>query len=144
MPPSPNCNTLILNQTLALTGAQFSSGTIFRTPAITCNDRSEQANNVNVEEVNQPRKRKRTITWYNQSYSMIVKTNISKAFFQLFQKYFPPTHPMYTTFNKNKINIICSCFPNMGSIISFHNKHILNSSGTEYRCYRISRDECPL
>ena len=32
---------------------------------ITYNDQSEQANNVNIEEANQARKRKRAITWYN-------------------------------------------------------------------------------
>ena len=75
---------------------------------------------------------------------MNVKTNIGKTFFKLLQKHFPPTHPMYTIFNKNKIKISYSCFPNMGSIISSHNKHILNSNNTEYGCNCNNRDECPL
>ena len=75
---------------------------------------------------------------------MNVKTNIGKTFFKLLQKHFPPTHPIYTIFNKNKINISYSCFPNMGSIISSHNKHILNSNNTEYGCNCNNRDECPL
>ena len=95
------------------------------------NDQSEQSKNVNIEEANQARKRKRAIIWYNSPYSMNVKTNIGKTFFKLLQKHFPPTHPMYTIFNKNKIKISYSCFPNMGSIISLHNKHILNSNNTE-------------
>ena len=57
---------------------------------------------------------------------------------------FPPTHPIYTIFNKKKIKISYSCFPNMGSIISSHKKHILNSNSTEYGCNCNNRDECPL
>ena len=51
---------------------------------------------------------------------------------------------MYTIFNKSKIKISYSCFPNMGSIISLHNKHILNSNSTEYGCNCNNREECPL
>ena len=75
---------------------------------------------------------------------MNVKTNLGKRFFKLLQKPFPPTHPMYAIFNKNKIKISYSCFPNMGSIISSHNKHILNSSSTDYGCNYNNRDEYPL
>ena len=67
---------------------------------------------------NQAGKCKRAIIWFNLPYSMNVKTNIGITFFKLLQKHFPPTHPMYTIFNKNKIKISYSCFPNMGSIIS--------------------------
>ena len=63
---------------------------------ITCNNQSEQASNVNIEESNQARKRKRAIIWYNPPYSMNLKTNIGKRFLKLLQKYFPLTHPMYT------------------------------------------------
>ena len=93
---------------------------------ITYNDQSEQAYNVNIEEANQATKRKRAVIWHNPPYSVNVKTDIGKTFFKLLQKHFPPTHPMYTIFNKNKIKISYSCFPNMGSIISSHNKYILN------------------
>ena len=92
---------------------------------ITYNNQSEQANNVNIEEANQARKRKRAIIWYNLPYCINDEANIGKTFFKLLQKHFPPTHPMYTIFNKNKIKISYSCFPNMGSMISLHNKHIL-------------------
>ena len=108
------------------------------------NDQSEQANNANIEEANQARKLKRAIIWYNPPYSMNVKTNIGKTFLKLLQKHFPPTHAMYTIFNKNKIKISYSCFPNMGSIISSHNKHILNLNSTEYGCNCNNREECLL
>ena len=83
-----------------------------------------QASNLNIEEANQARKRKRAITWNNPPYAMNVKTNIGKTFFKLLQKHFPPTHAMYTIFNKNKIKISYSYFPNIGSMILSHNKHI--------------------
>ena len=51
---------------------------------------------------------------------------------------------MYTIFKKNKIKISYSCFPNMGSIVSSHNEHILNSNSTEYKCNCNNRDKCPL
>ena len=107
---------------------------------ITYNNQSEQASNVNIEEANQARKRKRAIIWYNPPYSMNVKTNIGKTFFKLLQKHFPPTHPMYTIFNKKKIKLSYNFFPNMGSIISSQIKHILNSYNTEYRCNCNNRD----
>ena len=91
---------------------------------ITYNDQSEQANNVNIEEANEARKRKRAIIWNNLLYSMNVKMNTGKKNFKLHQKHFPPAHPMHTIFNKNKIKISYSCFPNMGSKILSHNKHI--------------------
>ena len=75
---------------------------------------------------------------------MNVKKNIGKTSSKLLQKYFLSTHHMYTIFNNNKIKISNSCFPNMGSIISSHNKHTLNSVSPEYKCNCNSRDECPL
>ena len=105
---------------------------------------SEEANNVNTEEANQATKRKRVVIWYNPPYSMNVQVNIGKTFFKLLQKHFLSTHSMYTIFNKNKIKTSYSCFPNMGSIISSHNKHILNSDNTEYGWNCNNRDECPL
>ena len=91
-------------------------------------------NNVNIEEAKQARKRTPAIIWYIPPYSTNVKTNIGKTFFKLLQKHFLPTHSMYTIFNKNKIKFSYSCFPNTRSIISPHNKHILNSNRAEYGC----------
>ena len=52
---------------------------------ITYNDQSDQENNVNIEEANQARKRKRAIIWYNPPYSVNVKMNIGETFFKLLQ-----------------------------------------------------------
>ena len=75
---------------------------------------------------------------------MNVKSNMGKTFLKLLQKHFSPTHPMYTIFKKNKIKISYSCFPHIGSILSSHNKRMLNSNSTECRCNCNNRDECPL
>ena len=96
------------------------------------------------EESKQTRKRKQNIIWYNPPYSMNVKTNVGKIFFKLLRKHFPPSHPMYTIFNTNKVKTIYSCFPNISSIISSHNKKILYSDNTEYGCNCHDKNKCPL
>ena len=111
---------------------------------VTYNDQIEQASNVNIEEANQARKRKHAILWYNWPYSVNLKMNIGKTFSKLLKKQIPPTHPMYTIFNKNKIKISYICFVNMESVVSSHNKHILNSDSTEYPCNCKNSDKCPL
>ena len=76
---------------------------------ITFNHQKEEANNVNMGEKNQARKRKRAIIWYNPPYSMNVKTNIGKTFSNYFKSIFhQPT--LRIIFNKNKIKISYSCF----------------------------------
>ena len=104
------------------------------------------------EESNQTRKRKRNIIWYNPPYSMNVKTNnVGKIFFKLLRKHFPPSHPMYTKFNTNKVKISYSCFPNIGSShnnkikrsTSSHSKKILHSHNTEYGCNCNDKNKCP-
>ena len=96
------------------------------------------------EESNQMGKRKRNIIRYNPPYSMNVKTNVVKIFFKLFRKHFTPSHPMYTRFNTNKIKISYSCFPNIGSIISSHNRKILYSDNIEYGCNSNDKNKCLL
>ena len=96
------------------------------------------------KESNQTKKRKRTIIWYNSPYSINVKKKVGKIFFKLLQKYYLPSHPMYTIFNTNKVKISCSCLPNIGSIIFSHNKKILYSDNTEYGCNCNDKNKCLL
>ena len=77
-------------------------------------------------------------------HTLRVKTNVGKIFFKLFQKQFPPPHPMYTIFNTSKVKISHSCFPNIGSIISSHYKNILYSDNTKYRGNNNDKNKCPL
>ena len=92
---------------------------------LTYDEQDKPASDSVNEENNQTRKRKRNIIWYNPPYSMNVKTNVGKIFFKLLRKHFPPSHPMYTIFNTNKVKISYSCFPNIGSIISSHNNDLI-------------------
>ena len=84
------------------------------------------------EESNQRRTRRRNIIWYNPPYSMNVKTNVGKLFLKLLRKHFPPSKISY------------SCFPNIGSIISSHNKRISYSDNNEYGCNCNDKTKCPL
>ena len=137
-----SCNKNVFNRNVDIYQATLKDSGFDGT--IIYNDQSEQPKNVNIEEANQVRKPKRAIISYNPLYSMNVKTNVGKTFFALLQKHFPPTHPMNSIFNKNKIKISYSCCPNRGSILSSHNKHILNSNSTEYGCNCSNKNECPL
>ena len=69
--------------------------------------------------------RKRNIQWYNPPYSVNVATNVGKRFFQLIDKHFPPHHRLHKIINRNCIKMSCSCMPNIGDIISMHNKATL-------------------
>ena len=101
---------------------------------LTYDEQDEPTSDTVNKESNRTRKRKRNIIWYNPPYSMKVKTNIGKIFFKLLRKHFPPSHPIYTIFNTNKVKISYSCLPNIGSTISSHNKKILYSDNIEYGC----------
>ena len=93
---------------------------------------------------NQKRKRKRNIIWFNPPYSKNVKTNIGKTFLQLLSKHFPEDHQMHKIFNKNtlKVSYSCSCMNNVSSILSTHNKNILNPKQTSFSCNCRNKDNC--
>ena len=59
---------------------------------------------------------------------MNVKTNVGKTFLKLLHRYFPKRHPMHKIFNRNMVKINYCCMTNMESVISPHNKQILNPS----------------
>ena len=60
--------------------------------------------------------------------AMRVKTNVGKTFLKLLQRHFPKRHRMYKIFNRNTVKISYCCMRNMESVISSHNKQILNPS----------------
>ena len=95
---------------------------------------------------NQKRKRKWNIIWFNPPYPKNVKTNIGKTFLQLLSKHFPKDHQMYKIFNKNtlKVSYSCSCMNNVSSILSTHNKNILNPKQTSFGCNCRNKDNCSL
>ena len=73
------------------------------------------------------RKRKRNIVWFNPPYSEHVKTNIGHEFLRLLTKRFPPAHRLHKICNKNNVKVSYSCMLNRASIISRHNKILLDN-----------------
>ena len=58
--------------------------------------------------------------------------------------HFPKGNQLHKIFNRNTIKISYFCMKNMGSIISSHNKQILQPNDGNFGCnFRINR-ECPL
>ena len=101
---------------------------------------NEKEDQRNVEK----RKRKRKVIWFNPPYSANGKTNIGKVFLRLLLKHFPTNNPMHKIFNKNTVKISYSCTRNIGSIISSHNKNILNPKQDHFGCNCRVKADCPL
>ena len=79
---------------------------------------------------NDNKQRKRLIIWHNPPYSANVKTNIGKTFFNLIKKDFAKTNKLHRIFDRNTVKISYSCMSNISSIISGHNKNLLNLTVT--------------
>ena len=94
-----------------------------------------------------PRNRTRTrnVTFFNPPFNAAVTTNIGKQFLALLDKHFPPHNKYHKLFNRNNVKLSYSCSPSMGSIISSHNKSILNSSRIQPEPPACNcRNQCPM
>ena len=102
-------------------------------------------NDVNTEE---KKRRKRKIIWFNPPFSNTVETNIGRKFLLLIDQHFPRHHKFRKIFNRNTIKVSYGCMPNMASVISGHNKKILEESKPLERggcnCQRRYAGNCPL
>ena len=88
---------------------------------------------------------KRKIIWLNPPYCVSVKTNVGRIFLKLIKKHFPKGDSLNKIFNKNTVKLSFSYMGNISSIISSHNKNILNPvSNTEYGCNCRSKESCSL
>ena len=121
-----------LNYNDVLNESNFKETLRFVTPAQKNNDE------------NQKSKRKQNIIWFNPPYSKYLKTNTAKTFLQLLSENFPKDHEMHKIFNKNTVKISYTCMNNISSILSTHNKDILNPKQTSFGCSRRNKDHCPL
>ena len=91
------------------------------------------------------RSRPRNITYFNPPFNAAVTTNVGKEFLNLIEKHFPKHNKYHKIFNRNTVKLSYSCSPSMKTIISSHNKSILNSKpepSTPKRCN--CRNPCPL
>ena len=92
---------------------------------------------------NRPRK----IIWFNPPYNKDVKTNIGNIFKKLIETHFPKHHRYHKLFNKNNLKLSYSCMPNMGQIISNHNKKILSQDTNPQptrNCNCRNKNMCPM
>ena len=92
------------------------------------------------------RRRGRKIIWFNPPFSRTVSTNVGKQFLNLIDKHFPRNHKFRKLFNRNNIKVSYGCMPNVGSVITAHNKRILeNIPPLEIGgCNCQVKNQCPL
>ena len=90
--------------------------------------------------------RKRKIIWFNPPFNNYVANNIGKEFLKLITKHFPPQHRLHKILNRNSIKISYSCMPNMQTIITGHNKKLLEKKSSQQSkpCNCKNKDICPL
>ena len=74
------------------------------------------------------------------------KRNLGRKFLHIVDKCFPKNHPLHKIFNRHTLKLSYSCMPNMKSIISSHNKHVLSNSTTQQpdTCNCRKKPDCPL
>ena len=96
-------------------------------------------NEVQQLESNERRKRKRKIIWFNPPYSKNVKINVGKVILKLLKKHF-----LHKIFNKNTVEISYSCMKNINSVISSHNKNMLNPRTASFGSNCPKKEGCPL
>ena len=77
---------------------------------------------------------------------MSVETNVGKEFLKIVDKNFPKNNPLSSILNRKTVKIGYSCTANMNSIISGHNRKILNENQNKmkYRCNCKKPSECPM
>ena len=71
---------------------------------------------------------KRNITLFNQPFSKSVSTKIGHYFLNLLDNHFSQSQKFNNIFNRNNVKVSYSCIKNIKSIITNHNKTILNES----------------
>ena len=96
------------------------------------------------ENIGERKQRKRKIIWFNPPFSLSVKSNVGRIFLKLISRHFPKENGMSKIFNRNTLKISYSCTKNISSIISSHNRHILNPEPETYNCNCRNPDECPV
>ena len=77
------------------------------------------------ENHNTRRRRRRDILWYNPPFDKQVKTNVGKTFLNLINRHFPPNHRLRAILNRNTVKVSYSCMSNVDTVISSHNREIL-------------------
>ena len=74
--------------------------------------------------------RQRNVIWFNPPFSKNVKTRVAQEFLKLIDKHFSNNRKYRKIFNRNNVKVSYSSMPNIGSIISGHNKRVLEEKTT--------------
>ena len=94
------------------------------------------------ENNHQREQRKWKIIWFKTPYSLNVRTNLGKLFLKLLDCHFPRAHKFYKMLNRKTVKTSYCCMKYMGSIISSHNKQVLQPRsvycGSNYRQKKLS------
>ena len=94
---------------------------------------------------NEEKKHKRKIIWFNPPYCMSVNSNIGKTFLSSLRKHFPKGSALNKIFNKSTVKVSYSCMGNIASVISAHNKNILQpNKNNTWGCNCRVKDNYPL
>ena len=90
--------------------------------------------------------RQRNVIWFNPPFSKNVKTRVAQEFLKLIDKHFSNNRKYRKIFNRNNVKVSYSSMPNIGSIISGHNKRVLEEKTTrnERQCNCRNPENCPL
>ena len=70
---------------------------------------------------------------------------MGKVFLKLLKSHFPASRILHKIFNKNNVtNFYSAFFNSIYSLISSHNKNILNSRTVSFRCNSLNIESCHL
>ena len=95
------------------------------------------------------KQRSRNAIRYNPPYNANVDTNVGHKFLRTIDECFPKSHAFHIIFYRNTLKLGYSCMPNIGSVISLHNKALLsranqNSPSATKTSNCRKKDACPL
>ena len=91
------------------------------------------------------RNRKRDILWLNLPFSKTLKTKTGKRFLEILDKCFPPSNPLSKIFNRHTVKVSYTYLPNIGKIISGHNKkNLTKEPQVENLCNCRVQNSCPV
>ena len=101
---------------------------------------------------NRKRKRKKEVIYFNPPFCESVQTNIGKEFMKIVDRHFHKDSYFKKIFNRSTIKLSYSCMPNLKSIISTHNRKVLNrgqapntnDGAVGQNCNCADKTTCPL
>ena len=82
--------------------------------------------------------------WFNPLFSVNVKTNLGKVFFELLKRCSPKPSKMFKNFNENTAKLSYSCCTNINFRNSSNNRRIINLPPTNDGCNYRNKCDCPL